>query len=131
MKVGFATTDGTNVNEHFGRAAKFAIYEFTRENYTDLGLRVFDGGSRDSAVEETRGLGAVHDAAVESKVEKLADCAIVYITAIGGPSAARLSRRGIMPVKVAEGTSIRESAEKLLETIKQSPPLWLRKKIEG
>jgi len=27
MKVAFATTDGINVDEHFGRAGLFAVYE--------------------------------------------------------------------------------------------------------
>ena len=126
MKVAFATTDGRLVDEHFGRAGMFRIYEFTNEGYADLGPRVFAEG-RDTAVESTKGQGSLHDFAVEDKVAKLSDCRIVYMTAIGGPSAARLTKQGMMPVKVAEGSDIEELAGQLMAAIRTSPPPWLRK----
>ncbi|MGA2192103.1 MAG: NifB/NifX family molybdenum-iron cluster-binding protein [Nitrospirota bacterium] len=128
MKVAFATTDGVHVDEHFGRAGKFSMYEFGRDGYVRLESRVF-GEGRDKTVESTKGLGAAHDLAVEDKVEKLSDCKIIYLTAIGGPSAARLARKGIMPVKAAEGAVIEELAEGLMTTIRKSPPPWLRKLV--
>src|SRR5512135_731917 len=126
MKVAFATTDGMHVDEHFGRAGMFRIYEFTKDGYADLGPRVFAEG-RDVTVESTKGLGSPHDLAVEDKVEKLADCKVVYVTAIGGPSAARLTRHGMMPIKVAEGSDIGTLAGQLMEAIRKSPPPWLVK----
>jgi len=128
MKVAFATTDGINVDEHFGRCGRFVIYELTRDGQRRLEERVFADG-RDDAVESTKGQGKAHDEAVEAKVEALADCGIIYVTNIGGPSAARLSRRGIMPVKVKETVGIEASVQKLVDTIKGSPPPWLRKLI--
>ena len=128
MKVAFATTDGAHVDEHFGRAGKFAVYEFDKDGFADSGIRVFADG-RDTAVESTKGHGAAHDLAVEDKVEKLADCRIIYITSIGGPSAARLARKGMMPVKTAEGAVIAELAEQLMTVIRTSPPAWLRKMV--
>lgn len=128
MKVAFATTDGISVNEHFGRAGMFAIYELAANGYTLLETRRFSEG-RDRAIEETKGMGKIHDERVEDKVEKISDCRIIYLTEIGGPSAARLARKGIMPVKVKEPVSIEESMRKLSETIKNSPPPWLKKAL--
>lgn len=125
MKVAFATTDGLLIDEHFGRAGRFAIMDFTTESYTRMPDLVFAEG-RDTAVENTRGQGEAHDSAVEQKVEQLVDCRLVYLTAIGGPSAARMARRGIMPVKVPERTVILEAAERLMEQIRTAPPPWLR-----
>ena len=125
MKVAFATTDGCLIDEHFGRAGRFAILDFTPAGYTKLPDLVFADG-RDTVVESTRGQGDLHDNAVEQKVERLRDCRLVYMTAIGGPSAARMARRGIMPVKVPERTVIAEAAEKLLHQIQTAPPPWLR-----
>ena len=130
MKVAFATTDGAHVDEHFGRAGMFTIYEFTSEGYQNLEMRIFAEG-QDIEVEGTKGQGALHDAAVKQKVERLSDCGIVYLTSIGGPSAARLASKGIMPVKVPEGVGIEESAQKLLEAIRTAPPPWLKKLIGG
>jgi nitrogen fixation protein NifX len=118
------------VNEHFGRAGLFAVYELKEDGYAFLEMRRFAEG-RDREVEDTRGTGHVHDEKVERKVSKLADCRIVYLTEIGGPSAARLIRKGMMPIKVKEIVSIEESLNKLLETIRTSPPPWLRKAVNG
>lgn len=130
MKIAFATTDGVNVDEHFGRAGAFAIYDLTRDGYAFREMRKFADG-RDSVVEETKGMGRVHDDLVEKKVNRLADCKIVYLTEIGGPSASRLIKKGIMPIKVKDVVSIEESLEKLFETIKASPPPWLKKELGG
>ncbi len=124
MKIAFATTDGLNVDEHFGRAGAFAIYELTEEGYQFVEIRRFAEG-RDSGIEESE--GRLHEERVERKVDSLSDCRIVYLTEIGGPSAARLSRRGMMPVKVREGTPVEEALKRLLRTVRTSPPPWLRK----
>ena len=128
MKVAFATTDGINVDEHFGRAGMFAVYELTHENYSFVELRKFADGL-DSAIVETRGQGELHDDRVQSKVDKLADCKIIYLTEIGGPSAARLIKKGIMPVKVKESVTIEDSMKRLLDTVKGTPPPWLKKAL--
>ncbi len=130
MKVAFATTNGVSVDEHFGRAGAFAIYDLNVEGYNFLEMRKFADG-RDTAVEETKGMGRTHDNLVEKKINKLADCKIIYLTEIGGPSASRLIKKGIMPIKVKEIVSIEESLRKLFETIKTAPPPWLRKALYG
>lgn len=130
MKVAFATTDGITVNEHFGRAGMFVIYELNSSGYSLLELRRFSEG-RDAAVEDTKGMGKIHDEQVENKVDRISDCKIIYLTEIGGPSAARLARKGIMPVKVKEPVSIEESILKLSETIQKSPPPWLKKALNS
>ncbi len=130
MRVAFATTDGVNVDEHFGRAGMFAIYELTKDGYQFVEIRRFAEG-RDTAVEETREQKEVHEDIVQKKVDRLADCKIIYLTEIGAPSAARLARKGIMPVKVKEVVTIEESLERLLDTLRTSPPPWLRKAMNN
>lgn len=126
MKVAFATTDAVNVDEHFGRAGMFSVYEVTQEGYEFLEKRVFAEG-RDTAVEASRDNAPQHEGLVEAKVERLKDCRLIFIQEIGGPSAARLSRYGIMPMKVKDVTSIEGNLKRLLETLRDNPPLWLRK----
>jgi nitrogen fixation protein NifX len=106
----------------------FAVYELTHENYSFVELRKFADGL-DSAIVETRGQGELHDDRVQSKVDKLADCKIIYLTEIGGPSAARLIKKGIMPVKVKESVTIEDSMKRLLDTVKGTPPPWLKKAL--
>jgi nitrogen fixation protein NifX len=128
MKVAFSTTDGIHIDEHFGRAGRFAVYEFTASGFVRLEDKVFAEG-RDINVESTKGLGELHDDAVNAKVDMLADCKIIYLTMIGGPSAARLVRKGVMPIKVSEGEFIEKAAQELMVTIKGTPPPWMRKLI--
>ncbi len=126
MKVAFATIDGKNVDEHFGRAGMFAIYEFTDSEFHFVEMRKFSDGM-DKSVTDTKDRGPLHDTAVQSKVDRLADCKLIYLTEIGGPSAARLVKKGIMPMKVKEAISIESALQQLGQTIRQSPPPWLRK----
>jgi len=130
MKVAFATTDGINVDEHFGRAGMFAIYELTEDGYRFVEIRQFSEG-RDSEIEKTKGMGEIHEDRVQRKVDRLSDCKIIYLAEIGGPSAARLARKGIMPLKVKEVVTIEESLKKLLDTLRTSPPPWLRKAMNN
>ena len=81
----------------------------------------------DKSVTDTKDMGPLHDSAVQAKVERLADCKLIYLTEIGGPSAARLVKKGIMPMKVKEAVSIESALNQLKDTIKQSPPPWLKK----
>ncbi len=130
MKIAFATTDGVMVDEHFGRAGLFSVYEMTKDGYRFLELRRFAEG-RDLDIENTKGMGQIHDSRVEGKVDRLSDCKIIYMTEIGGPSAARLARRGIMPIKAKEVVSIKESMKRLFETLNTAPPIWLKKAISN
>jgi nitrogen fixation protein NifX len=130
MKIAFATTDGKRVDEHFGRAGMFAVYEISVEGSRYLELRKFADGI-DHAVVDTKNAGEAHESAVESKVDRLADCKLIYLTEIGGPSAARLVKKGIMPMKVKEPLPIESALKQLADTIAKSPPPWLKKAINS
>lgn len=127
MKVAFASSRGTTVDEHFGRAGAFAIWEVTPEGADFVEYRRLSDTDLDLDVVTTRGLGAIHDDAVEAKIDKLADVRIVYCTEIGGPSAAKLIKRGVMPLKAPESTSIDSLAERLSETMRTRPTPWMRR----
>jgi len=129
MKVAFATRTGGAIDEHFGRAGQFAVWDITPEGGTQLELRQVSTEELDTAVVTTRGLGSLHDDAIASKIDKLADCKIVYFTEIGGPSAAKLVQRGIMPLKAEEGSGIQATADALVETMKTRPAPWMRKAL--
>ncbi|HWR73454.1 MAG TPA: nitrogen fixation protein NifX [Nitrospirota bacterium] len=126
MKIAFATTDEKNIDEHFGRSGKFAIYEFSKDGFRFLEVRTFAEGE-DRAIMETRDMGEVHEGRVQSKVDRLADCKIIYLTEIGGPSAARLVQKGIMPLKMKAVTPIEAALKQLLASVQKTPPPWLRK----
>ncbi len=129
MKVAFATRTGASIDEHFGRAGQFAIWDITPDGGDVVEIRQVAEGDLDTAVVTTRGLGSLHDDAIASKIDKLADCKIVYFTEIGGPSAAKLVQRGIMPLKADEGSAIDITVEALSNTMKTRPAPWMRKAL--
>jgi nitrogen fixation protein NifX len=129
MRVAFATTRGTTIDEHFGRAALFAVWDITAQGASLRELREVADGDYDLEVVVTRGAGAVHDSAVERKIGKLDDCRIVYFTEIGGPAAAKLVQHGIMPLKAESGSPIATAASALAERARTNPPPWMRKTL--
>ncbi len=130
MKIAFATAGGVHVDEHFGRAGQFAVYDIDRASFRFLEFRKFAEG-RDSEIESSKGLGQMREDRVQAKVDRLSDCRIVYFTEIGGPSAARLVNKGIMPVKVKDPITIQDALVELHKTINRSMPPWLRKAMDA
>ncbi len=115
MKVAFASTDKIHVDEHFGRAEKFLIWEIGPEQADFTGLV------------QVRTEGDDEADRIEARCAGLADCALVYVAEIGGPAAARLVAKKIHPIKSKEREPITTVVEKLQEVLRGSPPPWLRK----
>ncbi|MDT8421930.1 MAG: nitrogen fixation protein NifX [Desulfuromonadales bacterium] len=117
MKVAFASTDKIHVNEHFGRAEQFYIWNVGPDE------------SEFSGVVQVSTAGDDEADRIEARCSGLADCALVYVAQIGGPAAARLVQKKIHPLKSKTEEPISEVIEKLQEVLKGSPPPWLRKAL--
>lgn len=117
MKIAFCTNSMVNVDEHFGRAATVAVYDVKDTGHEFVEKREFipiDGSQE-------------HKVSIEEKVAALKDCAILYLTEIGGPAAAVVVKNRIHPVKVDSGVAIDGLIDKLQDTLKGNPPPWLKK----
>lgn len=118
MKVAFATTDCEHINAHFGWADLLAVYEVSLEGYELVENREFPNNGKEDGNEDK----------IIPKLEGLQDCTIVYVSAIGGSAAARLINKGITPIKSqSEEDGITATLDRLVQTLKGSPPPWLRK----
>lgn len=116
MKVAFATEDGKRVDSHFGRCACFSVFEINESEYQWLAAR---------EISET-GL-QVESEKIEKRVDAVKDCTLLFVCQIGPTAAARVTRAGVMPLKVEEGTEIVGQLERLQTMLKNKPPLWLVK----
>ena len=119
MKVAFATQDLKRVDAHFGWAKNIAIYEISPEGYRFLEAVQFDGDLQEDGNEDK----------LAPKLDAIADCAILYVAAIGGSGAARVVAKKIHPVKVAQPEEIGDILGKLQDVLKGTPPPWLRKAL--
>jgi nitrogen fixation protein NifX len=119
MKIAFATQDKQRVDAHFGWAKHLSVYEIDAAGYRfvesfDFGTDLAEDGNEDK---------------LSPKLAAIGDCAIVYVSAIGGSAAARVVAHKIHPVKVNTPEPILDILDRLQEVLKGTPPPWLRKAL--
>ena len=118
LKIAFATTDMETVNQHFGSAKSFAVYAVDMENAQMLEAAQFGELSQDGNEDK-----------LSVKLDLLDGCAAVYCQAVGGSAINQLIARNIQPVKVHEGSKIKDLIVDLQNEIKAGPSSWLAKAI--
>ena len=118
LKIAFATTDMETVDQHFGSAKSFAVYAVDRENSKLLEAAQFGELSQDGNEDK-----------LSVKIELLGGCAAVYCQAVGGSAINQLIANNIQPVKVHEGSKIKDLIVDLQTEIKAGPSSWLAKAI--
>ena len=118
MKVAFTSSDGRTIDEHFGMAGQFRIWDVGPDSAAPVGAVSAITTSDD---EEDR---------ISARASAIAGCAIVYTVKIGGPAAAKLVARRIHPMKTGAPVAIEEVVAKLQEVLRGRPPPWLRKAME-
>jgi nitrogen fixation protein NifB len=87
LRVAVASTDGITVNEHFGRAKKFYIYEVTEEGQSRLVEERAIAPQAADAPEPAHGSDVT--------VEQLTDVNAVLVSQIGPGAESLLSRNGV------------------------------------
>lgn len=121
LKIAIATNDMERLDAHFGSAAKFAIYEVTAASARLVEVLEFD------TVTDQKGGHDNIDDRITPKVEALTGCALLFVLAIGGPSAAKVVRAGIHPIKRKDPEPIADVIAQTQTMLKGSPPPFLRK----
>lgn len=121
LRIAICTNDMEHLNAHFGSARKFAVYEVTRDAARFIEALEF------GTVTEASGKHADTDDRITPKVEALTGCALLFCLAIGGPSAAKIVKAGIHPVKVNAPETIPAVIERTQAMLKGNPPPFLRK----
>jgi len=119
IKVAFATSDMTHVNQHFGSAKSFAIYAITPDEAKLLEANQF--GRLDQDGNEDK---------LIVKISVLEGCAAVYCHAIGSSAVRQLVASGVQPVKVSDNVAISDLIEMLQDEMRAGPSAWLAKAID-
>jgi len=134
IKIAFATTDMIHVNQHFGSARSFALYAVDPEQAELLEAAQFGDLAQDGNDDcKDAGGRALHGASAEGKlgekIQLLSGCAAVYCQAIGASAIKQIIAQGIQPIKVHEGSTIKELIADLQSEMKSGPSAWLAKAI--
>lgn len=118
IKVAFATTDMIHVNQHFGSAKSFAVYAVDPEKSDLLEAAQFGELAQDGNEDK-----------LSVKIQLLDGCAAVYCQAIGASAIKQIVAQGIQPIKVHEGSTIKNLISDLQSEMKAGPSSWLAKAI--
>ncbi len=119
MKIAFTSSTGEAVDQHFGMAGSFYVWEVGPDRAEPVGKV---SAITSAADEEDR---------IAARVTAIAGCAIVYTVQVGGPAAAKLVARRIHPMKTQTEVPIRDVVARLQEVLKGNPPPWLRRAMDG
>jgi nitrogen fixation protein NifX len=121
MKVAFTSSDGKRINEHFGSASAFYLWDIEPDRAACVGRVDWpeeSGEGNASKAGEDR---------ITARATALIDCSIVCTLQIGGPAAAKLVARHIHPMKTQVETPISEMVGKLQYVLRGDAPPWLAK----
>ena len=119
VKIAFASNDRRLVNQHFGAAEAFAIYEMGETDTRLVEVAEFIETAMDG-----------HEGKLAAKIELLEGCAAVYCNAAGASAIQQLLAKGIQPMRVDEGSLIEELLGCLQKSMTSEPPVWLTKHLK-
>jgi nitrogen fixation protein NifX len=118
IKVAFATTDMVHVDQHFGSAKSFAVYAVDPESADLLEAAQFGELAQDGNEDK-----------LSVKIQLLDGCAAVYCQAVGASAIKQIVAQGIQPIKVHEGSTIKDLISDLQNEMRSGPSSWLAKAI--
>lgn len=114
IKVAFASTDRTRVNQHFGAAEGFAVYEVTPGKATLVGVAEFAEEAMDGNEDK-----------LTAKVDFLAGCAAVYVMAIGASAIKKLMAAGVQPIRINEVDAIDDLLAEISKAMTEGGVAWI------
>lgn len=118
IKVAFATTDRLRVNQHFGAAEAFAIYEVTPDKATLVGIGEFAEEAMDGNEDK-----------LIAKVDFLEGCAAVYVMAIGASAIKKLMAKGIQPIRTNEVDAVDDLLGEISKAMNEGGVAWVDRAV--
>jgi|TARA_R110002050_G_scaffold187616_1_gene321994 nitrogen fixation protein NifX len=112
--VAFASMDNDMVDQHFGSASAFFVYEISEGQAECIAQQSFGHEKKDGNEDK-----------LKPKLAWLMGCDIVYCGSIGGSATRQLITLGVNPIQVKGGPDIEEIIEELQSQLKDKPPFWL------
>jgi len=118
IKVAFASTDRSRVNQHFGAAEGFVVYEVTPDKATLVGVAEFAEEAMDGNEDK-----------LSAKVDFLAGCAAVYVMAIGASAIKKLMAGGVQPIRINEVDAIDDLLAEISKAMSEGGVAWIDRAI--
>jgi nitrogen fixation protein NifX len=119
LKIAFASSNSKTVDQHLGSAKSFAIFDVLPERADQVEVNEFGNLAQDGNEDK-----------LEIKMSILEGCTAVYCQAAGPSAIKRLMTIGVQPVKVSEGSVIKDLLADIQQEMKNGPSGWLAKAME-
>ncbi len=120
VRIAFATTDRTRVDQHFGATEAFAIFEVSASAQQLIEVAEFIDTAQDG-----------NENKLPAKIATLEGCAAVYCLAVGASAVKQLLAAGIQPVRVEEDSPIERLIAELQHELNSGPGGWLAKALKA
>ena len=118
IKVAFATTDRLRVNQHFGAAEGFAIYDVTPDKATLVGVAEFAEEAMDG-----------NENKLIAKVDFLEGCAAVYVMVFGASAIKKLMAKGVQPIRINEIDAVNDLLSEVSKAMSDGGVAWIDRAI--
>lgn len=118
LKVAFASRDRVHVDQHFGAAEGFVLYNVDSERARLAGVVEFAPQSMDG-----------NENKLAEKIDALDGCAAVYCLAVGGSAVRQLLAAGIQPMRLAESETIDDLLHSIRDGVRRGGVSWIDKVV--
>lgn len=118
LRIAFASDDHQRVNQHFGSAQGFVLYQVSADRSTRVGYGEFPPEAMDG-----------NENKLAAKVDFLDGCAAVFVLAVGGSAIKQLLARGIQPIRVTGSDRIDDLLADLCRAIRDGGVPWIERTL--
>jgi nitrogen fixation protein NifX len=118
LKLAFASDDRLRVNQHFGSASAFVMYNLTPQGATVEGFGEFPEEAMDGNEDK-----------LIAKVDFLAGCDAVFVRAIGASAIKQLLARGVQPIRVGETDLIEDLLRDIGTAMNEGGVPWIERAL--
>ncbi len=121
FKVAFASKGMSRVDEHFGTARSFVIFEVA-EDGSARRLEVLQFASEEKDGNEDK---------LIQKLQLLEGCAAIYCLAVGPSAVRQLLARNVQPIRVDEEAEISRLLERLRDEVVAGKTPWINRYLKS
>ncbi|MDR2030974.1 MAG: nitrogen fixation protein NifX [Azoarcus sp.] len=118
LRVAFASGDRKRVDQHFGAATAFVLYDVSREESRMAGMAEFPAEMLDGSENK-----------LAARVDFLAGCDAVFVFAIGASAIEQLLARGVQPLRVGETDVIDTLLKGIGDAMRQGGTPWIERAL--
>ncbi|MDR3351791.1 MAG: nitrogen fixation protein NifX [Zoogloeaceae bacterium] len=119
LRVAFASDDRQRVNQHFGSARAFVLYDVSPHGAVLSGLGEFPDEAMDG-----------NENKLAAKVEFLAGCDAVFVHAIGASAIRQLLAHGVHPVRACESNAIETLLREIRCAMTEGGVPWIDRALQ-